>query len=119
MVEVVDAGPTEIRPPRRRDVVANVGDDIRLPCEVSTDEAEQHNLVVEWRRHGLTIDPSRDVHVSVDPGDHSLHIIGALVTDTAAYTCHADNGLDEATSEPAVNVVVRGTVQRAPANNVT
>ena len=73
-----------------------------------TDPAEWDNLVVVWRRHGVTIDPSRDRHVSVDPDDHSLHVRGALVTDTAQYTCHADNGLDEATSEP-INVIVRGT----------
>ena len=97
-----------ILPPPERDVIANVSDDIRLPCDVRTDNAERGNLVVEWRRHGLPVDPARDAHVYVDPDDHSLHVSGALVTDTAEYTCHADNGLDQANSEP-INVVVRGT----------
>jgi len=92
-----------------RDVIANVDDDVRLPCDVSTDPAERENLVVEWRRGREAIDPSRDRHVSVDSDDFSLHITGALVTDTAAYRCHADNGLDQATSE-ATNVVVRGAL---------
>ena len=89
-------------------MIANVSDNIRLPCEVRTDPAERKNLVVEWRRDGTAIDPSRDRHLAVDPDDHTLSITGARVTDTAAYTCHADNGLDEATSEPTA-VIVRGT----------
>jgi len=90
------------------EVIANVSDDIRLPCEIRTDPAERKNLVVEWRRDGRAIDPSRDSHLSVDPDDFSLSVTGARVTDTAAYTCHADNGLDQAESEPT-NVIVRGT----------
>ena len=88
-------------------MIANVSDNVRLPCDVSTDEHERENLVVEWRRDGLPVDPSRDGHLSINPDDFSLHITGALVTDTAAYTCHADNGLDQAESEPT-NVIVRG-----------
>ena len=99
------AGPTKILGPRR-DVVANVSDDLRLPCEVRTDPAEEQNLVVEWRRDGVVVDPSRDDRLTVD-SDFSLHIAGALVADTAGYTCHADNGLDRATSEPT-NVLIRG-----------
>ena len=104
----LDAGPTVILPPPVDDIIANVSDDIRLPCEVRTDPAERENVVVEWRRDGRAIDPSRDRHHRVDSTDFSLYITDALVTDTAAYTCHADNGLDQVTSEPT-NVVVRGT----------
>jgi len=102
-----DSGPTTILTPVERDVIANVTDDVRLPCDVQTDPAERENLVVEWRRDGVAVDPSRDRHLDVDSEDFSLHISGARVTDTASYVCHADNGLDQATSEPT-NVVVRG-----------
>ena len=88
-------------------MIANVTDDVQLPCDVQTDPAERENLVVEWRRDGVAVDPSRDRHLDVDSEDFSLHISGARVTDTASYVCHADNGLDQATSEPT-NVVVRG-----------
>jgi len=94
--------------PPLRDVIANVSDVVRLPCDVRTDPAERGNLVVEWRRDGLAIDESRDRHLSINQTDYSLHISGALVTDTAAYTCHADNGLDTAESE-ATSVVIQGT----------
>ena len=97
-----------ILPAAQREVVANVSDDVRLPCDVQTDSRELPNLVVQWRRHGLPVDPSTDSRLSVDLDDHSLHIRGALVHDTAEYSCHADNGLDAATSEP-ISVVVRGT----------
>ena len=102
-----DAGPTVILSPVVSDMIANVSDEIRLPCEVRTDPAERENLRVEWRRDGVPIDPSHDHHVTLDEADFSLYISSALVTDTAAYTCHADNGLDQATSEPT-NVVVSG-----------
>ena len=86
-----------------------MSDTIRLPCEVRTDPEERSNLVVEWRRDGVAVDPARDDRLTVNSTDHSLTISGALVADSAAFTCHADNGLDSATSEP-VNVVVRGTI---------
>jgi len=96
-----------ILPPARRDVVANVSDHVRLPCDVRTDPAERRHLTVEWHRDGVVIDPARDRHITVDSTDHSLHLTGALVTDTADYTCHADNGLDQASSEPT-SVLIRG-----------
>jgi hypothetical protein len=98
--------PTIIRRPDETEIIANVTDDVRIPCDVQTDPAEQDRLRVEWRRDGRPIDVD-DAHLSVDATDFSLHISSAEVIDTAGYTCHASNGLDEATSE-VTKVTVRG-----------
>jgi len=107
---IVVIEPTLILSPPERDVTANVSDVVRLPCEVRTDPAERDSLRVEWRRDGVIIDTTRvDADATVDPADFSLQLSNARVSDTAAYTCHADNGLDHATSEPT-NLIVRGTL---------
>ena len=63
--------PTRILTPPERDKIANVTNDLRLPCEVRTDSEEREILVVEWRRDGMAIVPSRDSHLAVDSDDFS------------------------------------------------
>jgi receptor-type tyrosine-protein phosphatase zeta len=100
--------PTIISRPPVVDVIANVTDDVRIPCDVSTDPAERPNLVVEWRKDGRRIKFSgHGGHLRVDDNDFSLHIDGAQITDTAGYSCHASNGLDSATSD-VTSVIIRG-----------
>jgi hypothetical protein len=81
---------------------------VRIPCDVTTDEAERSNLVVVWRKDGSPLKPDGRKTI-VDPTDFSLTLKGCLVADTAAYSCFANNSLDTATSD-VVRLVVRGTV---------
>jgi len=85
----------------------NVGDEVVLQCAAETDPYE--TLTVEWRRDGIAIDFQRSSHLLFDVENKSLTIRSAAVVDTAEYTCHAGNGLDEVQSAPAT-VTVRGTV---------
>ena len=83
----------------------NVTDKVVLECGAVTDPYE--TLTVEWRRDGTPINFRRSSHLRFDEDDNSLIILAAAVTDTATYTCHAGNGLDEVESAPAT-VTVRG-----------
>jgi len=83
----------------------NVGDAVVLSCSAVTDQYE--TLTLEWRRDGVPVDFSRSTHVGLDDDDHSLIIDSAVVIDTAQYTCHAGNGLDQVDSPPAT-LTVRG-----------
>ena len=83
----------------------NVGDEVTLRCDADTDPSEP--LTVEWRRDGQPIDFTTELHLRFNDDNNSLVILTARVADTAQYTCHAGNGLDEVESPPAT-VTVRG-----------
>ena len=83
----------------------NVNDKVTLPCGADADPFEP--LTVEWRRDGVPINFQSSSHLRFDEHNNSLIIVKAAVTDTASYTCHASNGLDEVQSSPAT-VTVRG-----------
>jgi len=83
----------------------DVGDEAVLHCAAVTDPAEP--LTVEWRQDDVPIDFETTSHLRYDSTNHSLIILHAAVTDTAVYTCHAGNGLDEVQSAPAT-LTVRG-----------
>ena len=88
-----------------RSQTVNVGDEVVLRCAAETDEHE--TLTVEWRRDGVPINFQTSTHVRLNASDNSLVIRTAAVVDTAQYTCHASNGLDEVESPPAT-LTVRG-----------
>lgn len=92
-----------------RDLVVNMTDDVTLQCDVTTDPEEASGLKVTWTKNGKQIDFDFDRRLSVNPSDFSLNIRSAEVDDTAAYACHADSGLDNATSAVGV-LTVRGTL---------
>jgi len=76
-----------------------------LRCSAVTDEHE--TLTVEWRQDGVPINLRTSTHIRLNESDNSLIIERAVVVDTAEFTCHAGNGLDEVASSPAT-VIVRG-----------
>jgi len=86
----------------------NVGDEVVLRCGAVTDPSEP--LTVEWRHDGVPVNFETSSHLHFDEESHSLVIKSAAVTDTAAYTCHAGNGLDEVES-PTATLTVRGIVK--------
>lgn len=90
-----------------KDVTVNATDEIRLPCDVTTDPMERSNLHVEWHKDGVRVDPTNDDAVSLDPTDFSLIVHSSRVVDTGRYNCIANNGLDEAMSN-VVLVTVQG-----------
>ena len=104
------AGPTRITDGPRSQTV-NVGDKVVLDCGAETDPSE--TLTVEWRQGGTPIDFERSSHVRFIDKNNSLVILSAVVSDTAKYTCHAGNGLDEVESPPAT-VTVRGKSDHNP-----
>lgn len=83
----------------------NVTDTVTLPCGAVTDPFEP--LTVKWLRDGVPINFQSSSHLRFDEDTNSLIILRAAVTDTASYTCHASNGLDEVESSPAA-LTVRG-----------
>lgn len=100
-------GPTVITK-SPQDQTVNVTDDVTLQCDVTTDAAEMEQLKVFWKKNEDRIDFARDDRLQLDPVDHSLIIRSAEIDDTAVYTCHADNGLDAASSEAAI-LTVKGS----------
>jgi len=86
----------------------NAGDEVVLRCGAVTDPSEP--LTVEWRHDGVPVNFETSSHLHFDEESHSLVIKSAAVTDTAAYTCHAGNGLDEVES-PTATLTVRGIVK--------
>ena len=88
-----------------RSHTVDVGDEVVLNCEAVTDPYE--TLTVEWRQDGIPIDFQTTSHLRFNEQNNSLIILTAAVTDTADYTCHASNGLDEVESPPAT-LTVRG-----------
>jgi len=84
-----------------QNVLLNKSSNATLRCGVETDSAERSNLRVEWRKNDVTIDFAKDTRVSLNAHDFSLFIRHSRVDDTASYTCHANNGLDSADSNPA------------------
>ena len=101
-----NAGPTVIRPSDVSEIVVNATEDVRIPCDVTTDASERSTLVVEWRKDGVVLKPDGRTIV-LDPVNFSLTIKQSKLADTAGYTCHASNGLDTATSD-VIRVKVRG-----------
>ena len=83
----------------------NVGEEVVLRCDAATDPYE--TLAVEWRVDGIPVNFQTSSHLHLNDEDNSLVISAAAVTDTAQYTCHAGNGLDQVDSQPAT-LTVRG-----------
>src|SRR6218665_1526367 len=86
-------GPTVITK-SPQDQTVNVTDDVTLQCDVTTDAAEMEYLEVFWKKNEDRIEFTRDDRLQLDPVDHS-----------AVYTCHANNGLDTASSKAAILTV--------------
>jgi|SRR6218665_2026771 len=97
-------GPTVITK-SPQDQTVNVTDDVTLQCDVTTDAAEMEYLEVFWKKNEDRIEFTRDDRLQLDPVDHSLIIRTAEIDDTAVYTCHANNGLDTASSKAAILTV--------------
>jgi len=86
--------------------VISAPDDVVMTCRATTDPSEAHRLRIQWRRNGDVINPAPGSrHVISDAGSR-LTIRQSRVTDTATYSCRAENGVDFDTVE--VPVTVRG-----------
>ena len=84
-------------------------DDVTVTCTATTDPSEAHNLRIQWRRNGDVINPAAPGSRYVISDDSSqLTISQSRVTDTATYTCRAENGVDFDTVE--VPVTVKGSI---------
>jgi Immunoglobulin I-set domain len=105
---VTSSGPTIIAKSDVSDIVANATDDVRIPCDVTTDPAERSNLIVEWRKDGKTLKPDGR-KIFVDPVNYSLTLKNCTVNDTAGYTCYANDSLSAATSDIS-RLTVQGLV---------
>jgi len=101
----VNAERTEIKDFPRAQVIS-APDDITLTCRAVTDPSEAHNLRLQWRRNGDVINPAPASRYVISDDGSQLTIRQSRVTDTATYTCRAENGVDFDTVE--VPVTVRG-----------
>ena len=102
----ISPGPTRILP-SLAELLVNVSDPARIECGVTTDPAEEAHLKVEWLRNGDPIDYNLHTHLYMNRSDYSLRIRKSKISDTAENKCHADNGLDHATSD-GTTLTVRG-----------
>ena len=89
-----------------KDKEVNATAKVEFSCQATTDPAEQSKLRIEWKRNGQTIDYEQEGRISKNMADNSLTISQAMVSDTAAYTCVASNGLDS--DEFTVQLTVKG-----------
>ena len=85
--------------------------DITLSCRATTAPSEAHNLRIQWRRNGDVINPAPGSRYVINDDTGHLTIRQSRVTDTATYTCQADNGVDFDTVE--IPVTVRGLISSA------
>jgi len=75
-------------------------DDIKLECHAVTDPDEMSTLKVTWLRDRHPINYDSQERITFNSVNNSLNIVRAEVDDTAAYSCHGNNGLDESESDP-------------------
>ena len=86
--------------------VISAPSDITVTCRATTDPSEAHRLRVQWRRNGDVINPAKGSRFVISDDGSQLTIRQSRVTDTATYTCRAENGVDFDTVE--VPITVRG-----------
>jgi Immunoglobulin I-set domain len=84
-----------------------VGRDVVLFCNATTDPSERRKLEITWMRYGYPIDFQSENNVALYTVDKSLRITHARIGNTGSYTCNATNGLDW--DAATVQVTVRGT----------
>jgi len=87
--------------------VISAPNDVTLTCEATTDPSEAHKLRIQWRRNGDVINPAPGSRYVISTDHGQLTILDSRVTDTATYTCRAENGVDFDSVE--IPVTVRGT----------
>ena len=68
--------------------------DVVFKCNATTDYLEKDYLKYQWQKNGKVIDFEREGRLSMNVNEHTLIISQAQVSDSARYTCVADNGLD-------------------------
>jgi len=88
--------------------VISAPSDVTVTCRATTDASEAHNLRIQWRRNGDVINPAPGSRYVISDDGGQLTIRQSRVTDTATYTCRAENGVDFDTVE--VPVTVRGLI---------
>lgn len=98
-------GRTVITDPPTNQTV-NIGVDVTLRCNATTDPDERRNLEIVWMRYGFPIDYQSENNVGLYMVDKSLRITKARIDNTGAYTCNASNGLDW--DAVTVQLTVRG-----------
>lgn len=88
-----------------KDQTVNVLTNVVFRCSAKTDPSETSNLAIEWHQNGERLDMSHHPRMEHDKNDDSMIIRGVTVSDTANYTCHASNGVDQ--SEAMAQLVVK------------
>jgi len=100
---------TIVAPPANQTV--NVGNDVTLQCNASTDSLEHRKLKISWLLNGEKIELGSRTNVAqYDPPDKSsgpLMITQAQIDNTGSYTCNASTDLDW--DAVTVRLTVRGT----------
>jgi len=86
--------------------VISAPSDITVTCQATTAPSEAHRLRIQWRRNGDVINPAKGSRYVISDDGSQLTIRQSRVTDTATYTCRAENGVDFDTVE--VPITVRG-----------
>lgn len=91
--------------------VISAPSDITVTCQATTAPSEAHRLRIQWRRNGDVINPAKGSRYVISDDGSQLTIRQSRVTDTATYTCRAENGVDFDTVE--VPITVRGSMTSA------
>ena len=101
---------TIVVPPMNQTV--NVGSDVTLQCNATTDTLERRKLKISWLLNGEKIELGSRTNVAqYDPPDKSsgpLMITQAQIDNTGSYTCNASTELDW--DAATIRLTVRGMI---------
>ncbi|XP_072165244.1 follistatin-related protein 5-like [Diadema setosum] len=98
----------------QRITVTTVGDNIALPCELSSD----HRLEIRWTRNNVPLTELQDyTGIGLYTGDTSLYLTDITLMHAGTYSCYAE-GYEEVKQSHVLQVQVPPTVSVCPRNQL-